>query len=101
NLQTLSDGTQVITVLRSAPNVTNLAMDDNCRMWDCRVQGRFTLDTLQRQARGSDGLHGAVGDHFEPGRAMTATEGTAIGAFAAQLFTRADLFQAASSGTTS
>jgi hypothetical protein len=65
------------------------------------VKGPFTLDTLARQARGSDGLHGAVGDHFQPGRAMTTGEAQAIAAFQAQLHTRVDLFQAANAGTIS
>lgn len=101
NITTLGDGTQRITVLRSVPNVTNLAEDDSCKMWDCRVQGKSatTLTTLTRQARGTDGLHGALGDHFQPGRAMTANEGRDIAAFQAQLFTRLDLFVHANNGT--
>jgi len=92
NITTLPDGTQVLTVLRSPPSILNIGLEPNL-MWDGRA-GR----SLEFQAGGADGLHGAVGDHFEPGRAATSTELANLAAFQRQLYSRASLASYAAGG---
>ena len=92
NIETLPDGRQVLTVLRSPPSILNIGLERNL-MWDGRAGA-----SLAFQAGGSDGLGGAVGDHFQPGRAATATELANVAHFERQLYSRASLAVYAAGG---
>lgn len=92
NIERLADGRQILTVLRSAPSILNIGLERHL-MWD----GRAGRD-LALQAGGTDGVHGAVGDHFEPGRAATATELANIAHFERQLYSRSSLAVYAAGG---